>query len=188
MEAIIGAADFKRLINATKRYIRTDHVNKNMGYICLEISEGMIKASAVDGHKASIEYATAEHKMSFTCYIKPNIPKITKDDLYVKLERSEGRALITVGDNIMGYAQPEITDFYNVDKLVNDVTAKEPAASIWMDAKLLKAALDGITGEGYKRSAVKIEIRGKKDPVIIRTGEVNGKENIKLVLPVNRGE
>lgn len=187
MKATIGATDFKRLIDATKRYIRTDHLYKNMAHIRLEISEGLIKASALDGHKVSIEYAEAIHDTAFTCYIKPNIPKITRHDLFVELELIENRLLVTVGDNIMGYVQPEITKPYDVDKVIKEATAKEVAASVWMDAKLLKAAVDGITGEGYKKTYIKIEIRDKKDPVIIRTGAVNGKENIKLVLPVNRG-
>ena len=89
MKATIGADSFKRLINATKRYIRTDYVNKYMTYIRLEISEGLIKASAVDGNKVSIEYAEAAYDTPFTCYIKPNIPKITKDDLTVELELRE---------------------------------------------------------------------------------------------------
>lgn len=188
MKATIGAADFKRLINASKRYVRTDNIYKNMTYIRLEISGGLIKASALDGHKVSIEYAEAIHDKAFTCYIKPNIPKITRKDIFVELELVENRLFVTVGDNIMGYVQPEITNFYDVDKEIERATAKEVTASIWIDAKLLKAALDGITEERGGKRVIKIEIRGKKDPVIIRTEEFkfSGVENIKLVLPVNR--
>lgn len=192
MEAFIEGLIFKRLIDNTKRFIRkeTHYTDKRMSYIYLEVDAPAleIRASAVDGHRVSIEHAKLiSANWSFKCYIKPNIPKVTKYDT-VKLELIGGRLLITVGDNIVGYIQPDCGNFYEVDKIVADTIKEEEKASVYVDAKLLKEALDSVSNDSATKKPVKIEIRGKKSPIVIRSGEVNGKENIKLVLPVNRGE
>lgn len=183
MKAIIDAMEFKRLVDNTKKFVSRYESNKLMTYIYLQVNAETkeIKATAVDGHRISVEYTTArEVDESFNCYIKPVIPKIAKNDRLVELELVDKKAYITVNDNIMGYKQPE-GEYYKIDKMIQDIEAKEPTASIWVDPTLLKQALESAS-YGY-REAVKIEIRDKKDPVLIKRNR--GKKDIKLILPVN---
>lgn len=183
MKAIINALEFKRLVENTKKFVSKYESNKLMTYIYLQVNAETkeVKATAVDGHRISVEYTTAiEVDESFNCYIKPVIPKIVKNDRYVELELVDKKAYITVNDNIMGYKQPE-GEYFKVDKMIQDLEAKEPTASIWVDPRLLKEALDSAI-YGYNQP-VKIEIRDKKDPILIK--RKSGYKDIKLVLPVN---
>lgn len=188
MKAIIEASEFKRLVANTKKFISRYESNKLMGYIYLEVNADTkeIKATALDGHRVSVEYAMcAVAEESFSCYIKPAIPKITKHNHYVELELTDNKAYITVGDNIMGYKQPE-GEYYKTDKMVSELEEKPPAAVIYADANLLKSALESVSGLSDYKPVVKIEIRDKKDPIVIkkiRFSETT--KDIKLVLPVN---
>lgn len=181
MKAIIDAMEFKRLVDNTKKFV--SKYDKRMQHIYLQVNAETkeIKATAVDGHRLSVEYTTVfEVDESFNCFIKPVIPKIVKNDRCVELELVDKKAYITVNDNIMGYKQPE-GEFIKVDKLLQDMRDKESTASIWVDPTLLKQALESAS-YGYKEP-VKIEIRDRKDPVIIKRNR--GKKDIKLVLPVS---
>lgn len=183
MKAIIDAIEFKRLVDNTKKFVSKYESNKLMLYIYLQVNAETkeVKATAIDGHRVSVEYTTAiEVDESFNCYIKPVIPKITKNDRCVELELVDKKAYITVKDNIMGYKQPE-GEYFKVDKMIQDIEAKEPTASIWVDPTLLKQALESAS-YGYGE-AVKIEIRDKKDPILIKRKK--DRKDIKLVLPVS---
>ena len=184
MKAIIDAMEFKRLVDNTKKFVSKNESNKLMTYIYLQVNAETkeVKATAVDGHRISVEYAIGDvwTDESFNCYIKPVIPKIAKNDRFIELELVDKKAYITVNDNIMGYKQPECV-YFKTDKMIQDLEAKEPTASIWVDPRLLKEALDSAI-YGYHQP-VKIEIRDKKDPILIK--RKSGYKDIKLVLPVN---
>lgn len=186
MKAIIDATEFKRLVDNTKRFLRdTDNL---MSYIYLEVNaeKKQIKATALDGHMISVEYVKVkELDTSFKCFIKANIPKITKKDRNVELEVLGERCFVTVGENIAGFIQPE-GEYYKVDEMLNNATKEPPAASICVDPVLLKKALESVGSNVFTRT-VKIEIRGKAEPIIIQPTAAQAKENIKLVLPVNMG-
>lgn len=182
MRAVIRAEEFKRLINNTKRFTR-DSSNKLMQYIYLEVNAETkeIRATAVDGYRVSIEYAgVMEVDESFSCYCKKDIPKIKKSDLNVELELADNKLFITVGEYITGYKQPE-GEYFKVDKLREDTKAVPVEASIYVDAKLLKEALESIDQSPFNRT-VKIEIRDKKSPILITPARE--KKNEKYVLPV----
>ena len=186
MKAIIDAMEFKRLVDNTKKFVSKYESHKLMLYIYLQVNAETkeVKATAVDGHRISVEYTTArEVDESFNCYIKPVIPKITKNDRLVELELVDKKAYITVNDNIMGYKQPE-GEYFKTDKMMQDLETKKPTASIWVDPTLLKQALES-ANYGYNQP-VKIEIRDKKDPILIK--RKNGRKDIKFVLPVNVSE
>ena len=187
MRAVIEASNFKRLINNSKKFTCICG-NVLMSYIYLEVDaeKKTIKAEALDGHRVSIEYSPVkEADGSFKCYVRANIPKITAKDREVELELIENRCYVTVGDNITGFIQPA-GKWFDTDKVIND-TEKEPVtASIYVDPKLLKEALESI-GEGAYRKGVKLEIRGKRDPIMIRPELSFLKDNIKIVLPINHG-
>lgn len=184
MKARIDAESFKNVIDNTKKFRCT--YRDMMRYIYLEINAETkeLKATALDGHKVSVAYVPCmEVDESFKCFILPAIPKISKKDRYVELELVERRAFITVNQNIMGYIQPE-GDFWNIDNLLKEAQNEATVtASIYVDAKLLKDALDSCKGN-YK-DWVKIEIRDKKDPIVITQRH---SKNVKLVLPINAGE
>lgn len=184
MKVKLNAFDLKRIVDGTKKFISKYETNKLMTYIYLEVDaeKKEVKATALDGHRVSVEYAQAvEVDESFACYIRPNIPKISKSDLYAELELVNEKAYLTVGENITGYVQPEGM-YFNVNKLMDDL-AKEPiVATIGVDATLLKEALDSIP-KGYK-PCVKIEIRQPKQPIVITPVRKGEEQNCKIVLPV----
>ena len=187
MKAVIAADSFKRLINNSKKFTRVCS-NRLMSYIYLDVDaeKNIIRAEAVDGHRLSVEYSPViEADSSFKCYVKANIPKITARDRAVELELIGNKCYVTVGENITGYVQPE-GKWFDLDKVINDAEEKPVTASIYVDPKLLKEALDSI-GEGAYRKGVKLEIRGKRDPIMIRPEAFHLKDNIKIVLPIRHG-
>lgn len=183
MKARIEAQAFKNMVDNTKKF--TGYMDKTR-YIYLEVNaeEKELKATAVDGHKVSIEYAgIREADESFNCFILPSIPKINTKDRYVELELVDNKVFVTVGENITGFIQPE-GEFFKLNNLLDGLKNKDTVQGcIYIDAKLLKDALDSCKGQ-YK-PWVKIEIRGKKEPVVITKRHDKG---LKLVLPVNASE
>ena len=189
MKARISATDFKRIIDNTKRFVGSECNGKLFPWIYLTIDceSKSIKATALDGHKVSIEHTDVmEVDESFTCYIKPSIPKITKHDSYVDIKVSNNRLYVEVGETIMGYVQPE-GEYYKVDDLLKGYIEDKPKLTIGVNANLLKDALTSISNYGYGPIA-KIDLRGPKDGIIIRSGERGKPDNLKIVLPVNLRE
>lgn len=186
MKAKLRANDLKRIVDGTKKFLSKNDYNKLMCYIYLEVdAEKMeIKATALDGHRVSVEYArVVEVDESFKCYIKPNIPKITKHDLYAELELLDKKAYLMVGENITGYVQPGGV-FYNVEKFVTDVEKAPIKASVGVNVQLFKEALESVAkGSKY----VKIEVREPNQPISIIPTEKSLNTNCKYVLPVNIG-
>ncbi|ASN70256.1 hypothetical protein 10S9_2 [uncultured Caudovirales phage] len=187
MKARISAPDFKRIIDNTKRFVGPEYKGNKYQWIYLTV-DGLtktIKATALDGHRISIEYADiTEADESFSCYIKPNIPKITRHDSYVDIEVTKNRLYVQVGESIMGYVQPEC-EYYDVDKIINDLSAEPKTLTIGVNANSLKDALASISNYGSRAPIAKIDLRGPKDAIVIRSGERGKRENIKIVLPVN---
>lgn len=146
MKAKIDATDFKRIIDNTKRFTGSECSGSKFSWIYLQIDaeSKAIRATALDGHKISIEFAAvSEADESFSCYIKPNIPKITRHDSYVDIEVSNNRLYVQVGESIMGYVQPE-GEYYGTEKMINDLLSTPKALTIGVDATLLKEALASI--------------------------------------------
>jgi len=187
MKARISAPDFKRIIDNTKRFVGPEYKGNKFSWIYLTV-DGLsktIKATALDGHKVSIEFADIiEADESFSCYIKSNIPKITRHDSHVDIEVSNNRLYVQVGESIMGYVQPE-GEYYGVEKMLSDLMAEPKELTIGVNANLLKDALASISDYGDRFPLAKIDLRGPKDAIVIRSGERGKRENIKIVLPVN---
>lgn len=180
----MDATTFKQLINNAKKF--TSNNQPVMQYIYLEFAGDQVTATAVDGYRITRETAKIlENTEPFNCFIKPNIPKITSHDLYVTLELDNNRLLVTVGDNITGYVQPQDIQFYNTEKYIADAKTDEPAASVWVSPKLLKEALESCAVIG-SNNPVKLEISSVKSRAIkIWYGQRDAENNLKLVLPVN---
>lgn len=179
----MDAKDFKMMVDNTKRFIAKDSVNGTMGYIRLEIDKrkGEITATAVDGYKVARECAEIlQADVTFSCYIKPNIPKLTGIE-YVEIETDGNRAYVIAGDNIVGYRQPD-GEFPAASKYIEDALANESQAHVWINAKYLLDALQQIPiGPRSGRPIIRLDILNATAPVIIRHGE----QNVKLVLPVS---
>lgn len=191
MKAIIDATVFKNLVNNAKAFVRKDsiYINKMLTYILLEVdaSNKEIKVIALDGHRVSMETAQIiEADESFKCFIRPNIPKITKNDSFVELELNmeNERAFVTVSESIVGYKQPQ-GEYFDYKKIISDVENQEAKASILVNASLLKEALNSVKTEGNIRDYVKIEIREKHLLIVIRYGKKRDRNNLKLVLPIS---
>lgn len=191
LKAIIDATVFKNLVNNAKAFVERDSIytNKMLTYIFVEVdaSNKEIKLIALDGHRISVETAQIiEADESFKCFIRPNIPKITKNDRFVELElnMNDGKCFVTVSESIVGYKQPQ-GEYFDYKKLIRDAENQEAKASILVDASLLKEALNSVKTEGNIRDYVKIEIRDKHLPIVIRYGKKRDRSNLKLVLPVS---
>jgi DNA polymerase III sliding clamp (beta) subunit (PCNA family) len=186
VKAKLDAGEFKRIIDNTKRFVGNGMTATLMQWIYLEIDakEKVIRATALEGHRISIEYANlVEADESFTCYIRPSIPKITKYDNYAELEVSNNRLYVQVGESIMGYVQPE-GQYYPVDKMLKEYQGKEKLITVGINAKYLRDALDSISAYDSDKKMAKIDIYDPISPVIIRTGRKGERENLKIVLPV----
>jgi len=184
MKVKLRASDLKRIVDGTKRFLSKNDYNKLMCYIYLEVdAEKMeIKATALDGHRVSVEHAgVVEVDESFKCYIKPNIPKITKHDLYAELELLDKKAYLTVGEDITGYVQPG-SIYYDAKKFINDVEKEPIKASVGVNVQLFKEALESVAKESRY---VKIEVREPNQPISIIPTEKSLSANCKYVLPVN---
>ena len=152
-------------------------------YLVVDAEKKEVKATALDGYRISLEYAqVVEVDESFSCYIRPNIPKISKHDLYAELELANKKAYLTVGENITGYVQPEGI-FFDADKYMDDLKKVPALATVGVNATLLKEALDSIP-KGYERY-VKIEFRQPHQPIVITPARQSEEQNCKFVLPVN---
>lgn len=176
MKAIIEAKEYKRLIENTRKFTASCGDVK-MQYIHLRFQNGEVRASALDGHRVSVEYATYIGD-NFTCYVKSNIPR-TVGVKNILVELLDNKVLIIADDDLIGYKQPE-GDFYDIDKLIQDNTSKPKIGVIGANSQYLVDALSAIKGKILKDKCAKLEIRGEKDPIIIRSGE----KNIKLILPM----
>lgn len=190
MKARLAASEFKRIIDNTKRFIKRDAGNELMSWIYLEIDaeEKIIKATALDGHRISIEYARVnEADESFSCYIRPGIPKVTRADDYAELEVSNNRLYAQVGESIIGYVQPK-GQFYNVKKFMANLEGKKKRETVAVNARYMKEALESINSfEGAIKRA-EIDIYEARQPIVIRSGRKGERENLKIVLPMNRIE
>lgn len=191
MKAIIDATVFKNLVNNAKAFVKRDsmYINKMLTYIFVEVDayNKEIKVIALDGHRVSMETAQIiEADESFKCFIRPNIPKITKNDLFVELElnMNDGKCFVTVSESIVGYKQPQ-GEYFDYKKFIRDVENQEAKASVLVNASLLKEALNSVKTQGNVVDYVKIEIREKHEPIVIRYGKKRDRSNLKLVLPVS---
>ena len=178
MKAIIDANEFKRLINNTKKFINNSSGNVMMRYIYLEINAETkeVRATALDGYRVSIEYSKVkEVDESFNCFVRPNIPKITNSDRDAVLELIDKKLLVTVGENITGYVQPE-KEYFKVDEIINNLSS-EAAASIWVDPKLAKEVFESAIT--YYKKSVKVTLPTNKKAAI----KIENENGIKYLLP-----
>lgn len=176
MKATIDGIEFKRLIDGTKKFTSLYGANK-MQYIHLCFENGEVRAAALDGQRASVEYAKYKGD-NFTCYVKTTMPKL-KGINEVAVELVGDRALVIAGEDIIGCKQPE-GEFYPVDKIIADELEKENLGVVGVNPTFLIDALKSISGITTKDKIAKIEIRSKTEPIIIRSGE----KNVKLILPM----
>ena len=186
MRAVLDAGEFKRIIENTKKFVRKEARNDLMSWIYMEIDakEMTIKATALDGRRVSTESAgLTEADESFVCFIRPEIPKVSRYDAYAELEVNENRLFVRVGESIAGYVQPEGT-FYDVSKVLEPLREKEKMAVIGMNAKYLKGAMESISAYGGSKMC-KIEVYGPLQPIVIRPVRKGERENVKIVLPID---
>lgn len=179
MKAIISAKEFKRIIDNTKKFLGPSYGHMDWIYLKLDAEKKLVKATALDGHRISIEYATLEDvDESFSCYVKPNIPKITKSDISTELELENNKLYITVGNSITGYIQPE-GEYYKTDKMISDIEEQVPIRTIGVNAKFLKEAMESISATiSDNRSIAKIDIVTLWIQLLLGQGEAKGKKRI----------
>ncbi|WP_394911966.1 hypothetical protein [uncultured Robinsoniella sp.] len=182
MKAIVNEREFKRIIDNTKRFICPSvHTSIMMEYIRLkiDIEAGEIEATALDNYRIADEYAELiQADGSFTCYIKPNIPKLTGIDR-VEIELSGDRAYVVAGDSIAGYLQPA-KEYPNADAFLKKELERKSKAHVYVNAKYLLDAIQQIPAhERIQKPVISLDVAGPQEPIIIR----HGKKNVKLVLP-----
>ena len=186
MKAILEAKEFKRIIDNTKRFASEFNGIHLMDWIHLVIDaeKKMIRAEAIDGYRISVEYARLQDAdMSFSCFIRSNIPIITKNDSYAELSLQENKLYVTVSDNIMGYIQPQ-GEFYKVDDYIEKYSRKSDKRFA-INAKMLAEAMESIKAIDGEKIAI-IDVYDRCEPIVIRSGRDG--ENIKLILPIKTRE
>lgn len=69
MKAIIDANELKRIVDNTKRFIGCNSEKMNYIYIEIDAENNVIKATALDGNRISVEYAKIQSAdQSFKCF------------------------------------------------------------------------------------------------------------------------
>jgi DNA polymerase III sliding clamp (beta) subunit (PCNA family) len=187
LKAILDAKEFKRLIDNTKKFTRwEDGNNKMMQYIhvIIDAKSMEIKSEALDGHRISIEYGKLlDVDESFSCYISPKIPVIVKDARHAELELIDKKLLIRLGDFIVGCAQPE-GEYYNMDEKLEEMQKESPIRTIGLNATYVKEAMEAAKNTADWQPVVEVDIREPNQPIIIRSGKLQDKPNLKVVLAV----
>lgn len=173
MKAIVKTRDLVRVIKNVRKFIGT---NGNMQYIKFEVKETELRAMAIDGYSFSIEQCECTADESFEFYYRPFVP-VMKDGEYTEIEMVNDKVLVTTGENIKGFVQPDIGQFYNLDEGIENNTKKDVLLRIGFNPDLLKKAID--IERVDKLKPIVLEFRGPKEVLVIR----NGEKNIKVVLP-----
>ncbi len=166
MKAVIDIYEIKKIIKATKNFIYKGDERPNLQYVRLDFDKDKhkVKATAIDGFMMSIEYGRIlQIDESFSAYIKPQLPVGVKAD-YVEIDVKDGFCYITVGDNSVGYRQPDIK-WLDTDKLINDLEAKEIVTNTYINNDKLATALKSIESGGQP---INIEYRGINTALILR--------------------
>lgn len=185
MRAVLEANEFKRIIDNTKKFTANASEATLMQWIHLVIDAETkeIKAEALDGHRMSVEYARLkEADVSFDCLIKPNIPKITKNDREAELILEDNRLYVTVTDMRIGYTQPQ-GKYYKTNELIKNAN-KESNNRFGINAKYLVDAMQSIDINSFDRKIAVVDIYEEHEPIVIRSGRRGEKQNLKIILPV----
>lgn len=184
LKAVLYFDDFKRLLNGTKDFVSDYSTNMLTDYIRFKVNKrkNEIEACGLDGHRISVEKASLiECDKSFEFYIKPF--KIQSKSQFVEIEVKGQKALITIGEMIYGFIQGDdvkTKKFPDADKYIKEFEEIAIRENIGININFLKDALKCIEGSDVAGRVVEIEVRSKKDPLVINTK--NGK---RYILPVN---
>lgn len=182
MKAVIDAQSLKDLVDKTKKFVSKNNYNMMMNYIhiVVDAEKREVRAEALDGHRFSVAYCKLKQgEESFECFITPEIPKVTKHDMYAEIELDGDKAFVTVGDCIRGYRQPQ-GKFYDLQQIIKP--ENDPVVKVGFNAKLLAEALQSVKDHESTRNAARLYIYSdSKAPVLIRSNE----KDIAGVLPMN---
>lgn len=185
MKCTIYASDLKKIVNGTKKFVEKNSSNEQMNWIHITVNAETkeVMAEATDGHRISREYCRiVKCDESFAFYIKAKIPSTVRQ-MYAELELSGNKALVSCGENIIGYIQPQTGDYFKTNDIFEDARKHEKKATICVDCKYMAEALMSISDPVRTRSIEKIEITGTDTPILI-TPIVSDCKDKKLVLPV----
>lgn len=181
MKAQLLYTDLKRLIAATKEYIGESR-RFIAEYIRIEFHDGKATAWACDGYSLSVETVPCSFiDEDFAVYVKPTLPHGEKYSNAV-IELRNNAAYINVDGNITGYMQPsgESCDYKNI---ISEIEQRgDPTCRIGFNPKILIKAIKAAgVSLGPLRGPLILELRGDKDPVIIRTKD---RDCIRVALPM----
>lgn len=181
MKTTLSSIALKRLVDATKKFTRPGDTKMQYIRIMASKEDKTITAIALDGYRVSIEKAGyIDCDESFECFIKPAYLPFKADE-YATIEKIDDKAYITIGDNIIGYRQPE-WEWYDTDKIIGQIKDTEVIQTIHVDAKLFKEALESVKAIG--RPYVSIDIpKGQTNFIVIRH-----KGSKKAILPIRTKE
>ena len=178
MKATIFSNDFNRIVNATKKFVERDVINKIYKYIRLEFhaETSSVTAVASDGYRLSAEHAVCECDEDFVAYINAGT-KLPRGK-YATIEIMDKDVIIRCGDSIFG-CSPNDGEFFDWE---NVLPKGKPIFQVGVNGNYLLSALQAAkisAGNSFK-NIVALEFHGELEPVILRTNQ----EDIKLVLPV----
>jgi len=144
MEAILGAKDLKRIINATRRFVGncSDAHRAIYQFIRLDFSKefSSVTAVAVDGFRMSIEHAVCRSvDEDFTVYVKGDIPKSSKYDLCTVWKQAD-YCYLRVNDMVIGNKQPS-GEFLDYNATLQNSTSNPPSFRISVNGDYMLTAL-----------------------------------------------
>lgn len=170
--------EFKRIIKALKPFTRID--SEKMKYIKIDIDSKNqeIRFEALDGHRIGIEYLKCEADENFTVYITPFTPWKSMDR-FAEIELKDQKVYITMGNQIIGFKQPDI-EWFDTASMLKELQEQEIKSKIGVDPSLLAESIKYFSVIS-RSPVVKMEIREPNQAIIIK----NAMEprNMRLVLP-----
>lgn len=170
MKAIIETTELKRLIKATKKFVRKDDDRPMLKWIELNFDKTteIITAYACDGYKMVVETVkTMGTDENFKAYIKPDI-QVGAKGAYASIELVSGNLYINIDGRISGYTQPD-GEYLDCKKLIEGFEAFDIPADAMADPSLLADALNSVLEDAYSRKRVTLQIRDGYGPITIKT-------------------
>lgn len=184
MKATIYYDELKRLITATKDFVAGSPCKPAHTFIRLEFyaEDNQVRACAADGCKLSTEWGRcAEVDEDFVTYIQPTLLEQIGACQNILFTAREGHATVTTEFVSIHYVTPREGEFLAVDKAIPH---DKPEFRIGFDGRYLMDMLKAAYVRGTSNRPVIIEFRGALNPAVLKTISLDGKENIKLVMPM----
>lgn len=189
MKAMIYYSELKRLIDATKDFVSHNGSKPVHTYIRLEFfKESLaVRASAVDGYMLSTEWGSCgdvneEFRDDFAVLIKPTLLAQVGKCEYIIFSCDKNEVTVHASNGLkLTYGTPDPASFLNVDAAI---PTDAPEQKIGFNGKRIMTMLKAACVNRPVDRPVIFNFHGPLRPVVIRTKDDFGRDNVKMLLPV----